>query len=139
MREFAPQSEDAPMRWLMTIARHHIVDLLRAQNSLKRGAGAMPARNDDDSGVISLLETLAVYHRTPSKSAAAHELAIALERSIDRLPAAYRQAISLRHVDGLPAKQAAARMNRTEGAFHLLCNRGLKMLRVEMRSESIYV
>jgi RNA polymerase sigma-70 factor (ECF subfamily) len=149
--QFIPDSEASIGAWLLTIARHRMIDLLRAHNARKRGAGTLGASPDrvlrlkggEDGqvydGMVALLETLAVYRRTPSKSAAAHELAAALERSIDRLPPDYRQAIRLRHVEGMAPKQAAAQMNRTEGAFQLLCNRGLKRLRVEMRSESLYV
>src|SRR5258706_10396112 len=110
MGQFTSQGDDAPMRWLMTIARHRIVDLVRAQSAAKRGGGATVHRDrDDDTGVVSLLEKLAIYHRTPSKSAAAPELAFALERSIDRLPPDYRQAICLRHVDGLAGQEASTR------------------------------
>ena len=140
LKEFSPNSDAHVSRWLMTIARHKMVDLLRTQQAAKRGGeNRIDAAGGKDSGIIALLETLAVYHRTPSRSAAAHELAAALDRSIDRLPPDYRQAIRLRHVEGMAAKDAALRMNRTEGAFHLLCNRGLKKLRVTMRSESLYV
>jgi RNA polymerase sigma factor (sigma-70 family) len=139
--------------WLLTIARHQMIDLLRVHNAKKRGSGRLGANpnrllgqtgvvEDDEThvydGMVALLETLAVYRRTPSKSAAAHETAAALERSIDRLPPDYRQAIRLRHVEGMAPKEAAARMKRSEGAFHLLCNRGLKALRVELRSESSF-
>ena len=153
--QFILDGEASISAWLLTIARHRMIDLLRAHNARKRGArtlAASPNRilrlkhgvSDGEDGqvydgMVALLETLAVYRRTPSKSAAAHELAAALERSIDRLPPDYRQAIRLRHVEGMASKQAAAQMNRTEGAFQLLCNRGLKRLRVEMRSESLYV
>jgi RNA polymerase sigma-70 factor (subfamily 1) len=142
--EFVPAGDDAVARWLMTIARHRIIDAVRAHGAVKRGGGRLVAAvgaGDDDGGrgVVALLESLAVYRRTPSRSAAAHELAVTLIRSIDGLPKDYRDAIWLRHVDGLPVKVAAARMNRTEGAFHLLCHRGLKQLRVVLRSASIYV
>lgn len=140
LKEFSPTSTEHVTRWLMTIARHKMIDLYRAHQAAKRGgARKVDAEQQSDGGVIALLETLAIYHRTPSRSAAAHELAAALDRSINRLPPDYRQAIRLRHVEGIAAKDAASRMNRTEGAFHLLCNRGLKQLRATMRSESLYV
>jgi RNA polymerase sigma-70 factor (ECF subfamily) len=151
--QFVADGDASACAWLLTIARHRMIDLLRGHNARKRGSGLVGANPNrilrlqgasaDDGqvydGMVALLETLAVYRRTPSKSAAAHELAAALERSIDRLPPDYRQAIRLRHVEGMASKQAAARMKRSEGAFQLLCNRGLKQLRVEMRSESLYV
>jgi RNA polymerase sigma-70 factor (ECF subfamily) len=141
IKEFSPRGEDSMLRWLMTMARHHMIDLLRTQTRQKRGGGrwARIERTDDDSGVQALLESLAVYRRTPSQSAAAHELTIALERTIDTLPDDCRQAIRLRHLEGVSAKDAASRMNRTEGAFHSLCHRGLVQLKEGLRSRSIYV
>jgi len=72
MSDFKPGGQDAVARWLMTIARHRIIDVLRARHAAKRGGGRAAA--DDHAGLVTLVETLAVYRRTPSRSAAAHEL-----------------------------------------------------------------
>jgi RNA polymerase sigma-70 factor (ECF subfamily) len=125
--------------WLKTIARRRMIDHLRSHTSAKRG-GQAKARNGDDLGHLAeMLDQLAVYRRTPSKSAAARELTTALDRFVGKLPKDLREAIRLRHAEGLSAREAAARMQRTEAAFHNLCYRGYVELRREMKSRSIYV
>lgn len=139
--------------WLFAIARTRIADALRSHRALKRGGrmrrlglavppagvGAAAAARDDDSQILDLLDELAALRRSPSQSAAAREAVLLLERSIARLPDDYRTAIRLRHVEGLGVKEAADRMSRTEGSFHMLCARGLKALRREMGSASDYI
>ena len=48
---------------------------------------------------------------------------------IDDLPAAQRDALKLRILDGLPYDEAAARLGRTDLATRLLVSRALKRLR----------
>lgn len=146
MRDFEPREGATVLAWLKTIARHRMVYLLRQHNAGKRGGGARRidahALADGDgefAGVTTLLDSLAVYHRTPSISAAANELVIALDAAIASLPEDQRQAVQLRHFEGLPPAEAAARMSRSEQAFHALCARGYKRLRLLMRSRSIYI
>jgi RNA polymerase sigma factor (sigma-70 family) len=89
---------------------------------------------------MALLESLARYLRTPSQSAAAHEMAVSVQRSISELPKHYRQAIQLHHLDGLSPREAALAMNKTEGAFHQIRRRALEQLRSSMRSKSsVYI
>jgi RNA polymerase sigma-70 factor (ECF subfamily) len=141
--DFKPKGPDAIVRWLMTIARNRMVSLVREVQAQKRGGG-IPRQHEADGdsefdAVTGLLRAIAVYGRTPSRSAIAHELVFVIHRVLEQLSEDQRQAIQLRHIEGLAAKDAAVRMNRTEGAFHLLCNRGLKELRQELRSKSYYV
>lgn len=131
------------LRWLLRIARNRIIDLVRMQQCDKRGGGQLTevaggANNEDDS-ILCMLEELAVSERTPSRSAAAHELLSALQRSLERLPEEHRQAIRHRYLEGMSIEQVATRMHRTGGSVLMLCNRGLKMLRMELRSFSRYM
>lgn len=130
------------VRWLLRIARNRVIDLVRMHETLKRGhrrRTELSTKVDDDASVIHLLQELAVYHRTPSRSAIVHELAIALEQSIERLPADYRTAIKARFIEGLDVEETARRMSRSKGAVLMLCNRALKALRLELRSFSRYL
>jgi DNA-directed RNA polymerase specialized sigma24 family protein len=47
-------------------------------------------------------------------------------------------AIRYRYLEGLPLDTVAHRMKRTSGAVLMLCHRGLKMLRMDLRSFSRY-
>ena len=86
--------------------------------------------------MTQMLEELAVYRHTPSRSAMAHELMAALEGSLQRLPEDCHTALRLRYMEGLDVADAATRMKRTSGSLQMLCCRGLKALRKDLRADS---
>ncbi|MGD0771087.1 MAG: sigma-70 family RNA polymerase sigma factor [Tepidisphaeraceae bacterium] len=138
--DFHPDGPDPVYRWLVTIARNLILDQVKYARTAKRKNTRVPLeRTDENASIIRLLEEMAVYHRTPSKSAASHELIAALDSAIERLPSDQARALRLRHLEGLEIREIAHRMKRTEGSVSMLCNRALKSLRWEMRSVSLYM
>jgi len=139
--QFKPKGGHAFYRWLVTIARNRIKYVLREKLALKRG-GKNAAQGDgeqEDESTVKLLQEFAVYSKTPSQSAARHEAMAAVEQCLARLPDDCREAIRLLHLEGLGAQEAAALMNRTKHAFHMLCYRGMQALRIELRSASLYL
>ncbi|HYE17374.1 MAG TPA: sigma-70 family RNA polymerase sigma factor [Tepidisphaeraceae bacterium] len=130
--DFRPDGNpDAFARWVLTIARHRLINVVAALRAAKRGGGARTLRDgsEDGGGVVRLLEQLAAQRRTPSQSAAAHEDVRRLEQCIADLPEDYRRAVTLRHLEGLAVADVARAMDRTPGAVHMLCSRGLRALR----------
>ena len=140
MDSFTRHDETSVHRWLITIARAQIAMLLRRHRAKKRGgaAGTLNVSQATDSLVL-LLDDLAVSRHTPSRSAAGHELRAALEGALARLNAGYAQAIRLRYIDGLTAPEAAAKMGKTVAAVHMLCQRGLQAVRLDLRSASLFI
>ena len=132
MGEFTTLSDAATSQWLLTIARHRLINLVRAKRRLKRAGGRQ--RIQDDSDVICVLEELALYTRTPSQSAMRHEIAALVQRSINVIQSPLREAIQLRYLDGLSSKESAMRMGRSEKAFFMLCKRGRDALREKLQS-----
>ena len=122
--EVDPRDPDHARRLLLTMARNRIANLLAAHRAAKRGGAA--------DRVTELLEQLAVYERTPSRSALAHEVVATVRRSIDRLPPDYARCVRLRHLEQRPVAEVAAMMSRTEGAAHMLIQRALAALRAEL-------
>ncbi|MGA2499187.1 MAG: sigma-70 family RNA polymerase sigma factor, partial [Tepidisphaeraceae bacterium] len=108
--KFKPAGKNSTFRWLVTIARHRIVDLLRIRQARQSGKSGDHAPGDSLTRAIA---ELAVYRRTPSRSAASHEFLAAVEQAIGRLPPVYRQVVTLRHIDGLDTAETAAKMDRT--------------------------
>ena len=140
---FKRRDDTSVYRWLVTIARTQIAMLLRRQRALKRGGrgtggGTMNVSQASDS-VVLLIQDLAVTRHTPSRSAAGHELRVALEGALDRLGEGYGEAIRLRYIDGLTAPEVAQKMGRTEAAVHMLCRRGLDAVRRDLRSASLFI
>jgi RNA polymerase sigma-70 factor, ECF subfamily len=130
INDFQPRGEDDSYRWLMAIARHRLLACLRMQRASKRGRIKIEEVDD----VIAVLDELMVYSRTPSQSAMSHEIAAAIYASMSRIEPHYREVIQLRFINGLSIKQSAERMGRTEGAILMLCDRGLKALKVQLKS-----
>jgi RNA polymerase sigma-70 factor (ECF subfamily) len=136
LRSLDPRSLEA---WLFTIARHRVGQMLRMHRSLKRGGGRTLNEGELDSveaTVINLLQDLALYERTPSQSALAHELVMRLETALGQLDIDQRQVLRMRYMQCLDVSEVASALNRTEGAIRMVCMRGLKALRVLLISAS---
>jgi RNA polymerase sigma factor (sigma-70 family) len=133
---FHLDDEEDFRRWLWTIARNCVIDRIRARQARKRGGGNTKTETAPSGSTAFLLEELAVYHRTPSQSAVAHELIIAIENALRQIPDRYGEALRLRYLEQLTPAVIAGRLGRTEHAVHILCSRGLNALRAEMRSRT---
>jgi RNA polymerase sigma-70 factor (ECF subfamily) len=66
---------------------------------------------------------------TPSQHAARREQAVLLAQALAQLPQDYRDVIVLRHVDALPFREVAQRMERSEDSVQKLWVRALAQLR----------
>jgi RNA polymerase sigma-70 factor (subfamily 1) len=137
LNQFNPRDADSSYRWLVTIARTRIINAVKAHGAAKRGGLAQGHKLlVNGEPLVSMLAELAVYERTPSQSAIAHELAAALEQSISRLPPDYQTAIRLRYIERQNVDAIAVALGRSQRAVHMVCNRALKALRKDLRSES---
>jgi RNA polymerase sigma-70 factor (ECF subfamily) len=134
---FRHQGNDCLIRWLVTIARHRMLDALRRHRVVR--VGGAPPLYEYDTDVADRLEALALHRRTPSKSAASHELMAALEAALGRLPEDYRQVVTLRHIDGLSVPDTAQRMQKSTEVIYRLCFRALQAIRLELESVSIFI
>lgn len=133
---FRPEGPDAFYRWLSTIADNRLIDVARAKNAAKRGARAT---NVERSSVAALIELAATTSRTPSRSADGHEVAALVQVALASLKPEYREALSLRFLQGLSVAETAQRLDKTEAAVHKLCSRGLQALRESMGEAARYV
>jgi RNA polymerase sigma-70 factor (ECF subfamily) len=131
---FRPAESEQFIRWLLTIARNRLIDVARHQRAAKRGGERHRMTGADPLGdtTVDLLVNLRVYERTPSSSAMTRETAQRIRECLNRLPKEHREALHLRYFEQHPVAVIASRMQRTEGAVQMLCNRGLKSLRSEL-------
>lgn len=114
---------DAPFRhWLFTRAENKLREKHRYHRAQKRD----PAREvEPDASTF-----LAAYHTlcTPTRELAVREEVARIEQAFDRLPADYREAITLHKLCGLSHAEIAERMQRSEGAVRNLVYRGISRL-----------
>jgi len=138
---FEPKGRDAFFRWLATIAKRRLLDVVRRERAAKRGGGRVAAdpQRKGSSSVIDLLGLAAVHGHTPSRSAARREAVSALHVALAGLKDDYRQAVQLRYLERLPVADVAAQMHRTPRAVHMLCYRGLRQLRASLGRASDFL
>lgn len=102
--------------WVLAIARRSFYDERRAQSS----------RSEDLSADGTLPEPRQVPDAVPI------DVSEALERAMDELPEAYREAIQLTKVTGLSVAQAAELLGTTPTAVKLRVHRGYGQLRKQL-------
>jgi RNA polymerase sigma-70 factor (ECF subfamily) len=134
--QFRGQSEGELLAWLRTILASCLVDLARQYHVAARRRIDLERdfRHDlDDASRI--LDTRLIDHSTPSVAASRRERGVLLASALAGLPAAYREAVVLRHLEGLTFPQIAVRMGRTVDSVKKLWIRGLAQLRTTWEEE----
>ncbi len=140
VQAFEPSGDDAFYRWLATIAEHKLIDAIRVHRGRRTQGEAMRRRQAEGGAPLTtLLELLAAPDQTPSRTAASSEAVQAVQVALAALPEAYRRVLSLRYIEGWTVAAVAMETGRTERAVHGMCNRGLKLLRSLLGSESRFL
>ena len=138
---FSPDGENAFYRWLPTIAERKLTDRIRAQGAAKRGGqkAVAGAKQAAASSMVNLVDLVAGDWRSPSGSVAYREAERILAVALGNLKDDYRTAISMRYLQGKPIADIAKKLNRTERAVQMICNRSLKKLREALGRSSLYL
>lgn len=142
IRKFEPRSDQAFHSWLETIAERRLIDVVRMSRTQKRGGEAHRVVNEPAASAASyfnLLEQVAADLTTPSGVMARNEGLIVLRLQLSQLPDDQRQAVELRHLEGLSREEIAVRMGRTGDEVRGLIYRGMEQLRDRMGSVSEYL
>jgi RNA polymerase sigma-70 factor (ECF subfamily) len=136
---FAGGTEAELLAWLRRILAARVADLLRrylgAQGRDVRLERELSAELDDRSSAL-LGPELAASISSPSQQADRREQAVLLAEALARLPDDYREALVLRHLEGLTFPEVARRMGRSQDSVEKLWLRGLARLRQEMGGPS---
>ena len=119
-----------PFGWLCQIAERRIVDAHRRFfGSQKRSAGrerAIEAGSDSQGG--GLVDLLVASMTTASQAFSRDQRQIRLLAALDSLPEDQRTALRLRYLEGLPSKEIAQRLNKTDGSIRVMLTRSLAKL-----------
>ena len=129
--QFRGSSEAERMAWLCAILANTFADALR-KFSPKTGGLERSLHVSLETSSRKLEETLASDQTSPSQRVIRHEQLIRLADAIAQLPDDQRQAIELRHLQGLATAEIAQRMKRSSAAIGGLLQRGLRSLRVTL-------
>jgi RNA polymerase sigma-70 factor (subfamily 1) len=132
-------SERDPFGWLCQLAERRIVDahrkLVAAQKrSSDREHPGQSASDDTQRG--GFFDMLVVSMTTPSGAFSRGQRELRLANALKSLPDECQSALRLRYVDGLPSKEIAAQLGKTDGATRVLLTRSLAKLQELLRHDS---
>jgi RNA polymerase sigma-70 factor (ECF subfamily) len=139
---FVPGGAGSFYSWVRTIARHRLLDLLKARRALARGGGHVQAQlplGSSSGSLAGLIQLVAIDQHTPSSSAAGHEAESAVQAALAMLKSDYRQVLHMRYVECLSPADIARMLGRSEGSVFMTCSRALKQLRALMAEASHYL
>jgi RNA polymerase sigma-70 factor (ECF subfamily) len=125
LNRFTYQNPGGFMAWLSRLADTAIVDAARFERREKRHAeDLLTFRTESNPGGVE-----PAHFETPSRVFSRNETMERLVRSLDALPAAYRQAILLAKFEGLTTYEFAERIGKSREDAALLLHRALKRFR----------
>lgn len=127
-----------PFGWVCQQIERRIIDAHRRYvGAQKRSTGkevGLSAGGDADAG--GLIDMLAASMTTPSQAFSRDQKEFKLQVALQSLPEDSREALRLRYVEGLPSKEIAERLGRTDGAVRVLLTRSLAKLQALLEDES---
>ena len=116
--------------WLRQILAHTLANAVRDLTRDCRDVGLEHSLEASLSESSSRLEGwLAADQSSPSQQAERNEQLLRLASGLDRLPEEQREALLLKHVQGLSLAEIGEHLGRTRAAVASLLRRGLKGLR----------
>jgi RNA polymerase sigma-70 factor (ECF subfamily) len=123
--------------WLRNIMAARLADLVRRHVKAKARDARLEKNlaGDLERSSQALAFALAARGPSPSQEAARRELGVLLADALKALPADYGEVIVLRHLEGLPFAEVAARMGRSVDSVEKLWVRALARLRRKLGDE----
>jgi RNA polymerase sigma-70 factor (ECF subfamily) len=121
-------TERDPFSWLCQIAERRIIDAHRRFfEAQKRDAGRESSLGTPggDSKQAALVDLLVASMTTASQAFSRNLREVKLMEAMQKLPEEQREALRLRYVDGLPSKEIAERLGKSDGAIRVMLTRSL--------------
>ena len=133
--ETAPLDEYSPMDWLQQLARRRVVDAHRFHFDAKRrdanrqqsiNAGGSGSSSGDSSAGLEQL--LAASMTSPSAAFSRDVRMMRMQEAVGTLGDEQKQAIQMRYAEGLPTKQIAEKLGKSDVAVRVLLSRSMRQL-----------
>ena len=130
MESFRGDDTAVQAAWLRQILARNLANAVRDLTRAKRDVRKERAlRADLDTSASQLEGLLAADESSPSQKMERYERALRLAEALAQLPESQRDAVVLRHFQGLPLAEIAGQLDCTTAAVTGLLQRGLKNLR----------
>jgi RNA polymerase sigma-70 factor (ECF subfamily) len=129
--QFRGESQAQFVRWLQEILATKLADLLRRYLGTQGRNVRLERELEDafDRSSALLARGPVAPQSSPSQQAARHEEAFLLAAALGELSDAYREVLTLRHLEGLTFPEVAHRMGRSLDSVEKLWMRALARLR----------
>lgn len=128
----APLDQFTPMQWIQQTARRRVVDNHRYYfDAQLRDAGkqqSIHAPSDGQGEAMGIEHLLAASMTSPSAALSQDVRLTRMQEAIAGLSDEQQTAIRLRYVEGLPSKDIAARLGKTDVAIRVLLSRSMRQL-----------
>lgn len=122
--------------WLRTMLQHNIMDAVRHATRERRDVRRETSLDQSPPRQVAGSRNLpAAEQTTPSQYLLRDELCANMAMAIGSLPPDQREAVVLHHLRGLPLRELAQQMNRSEPSVAGLLFRAMKRLREALGSE----
>jgi RNA polymerase sigma-70 factor (ECF subfamily) len=129
LRELPQVRPDDPFGWLCHLAEQCVIDGHRHFAAGKRAAGReVPGNVRAGEGSQDLIALLRASLTSPSQAAVRDERESRLRAAVASLPDEQREALRLRYGEGLPTKEVARRLSKTDVATRVLLTRLVQRL-----------
>lgn len=134
-------SERDPFSWLCHLAERRIIDAHRRFFGAKKRAAdkevGLDARlGDGERG--GFIDLLVASMTSPSQAFSREQREFRMLAALGELPDDARTALRLRYVDGLPSKEIAERLGKTDAAVRVLLTRSLGKLQKKLRTDTLF-
>lgn len=131
--ETAPLDEYGPMQWLQQIARRRVVDAHRFHfDAQRRDANRQQSMHgggsDSGSASMGLEAMLAASMTSPSAAFSRDVRMMRLAEAIEGLGEEQKSAVRMRYAEGLPTKEIAERLGKTDVSVRVLLSRSMRQL-----------
>lgn len=120
-----------PFSWLCQIAQRRVVDEHRRLFGAQKRSAAREVSIDgrsSDSDRGGFINMLVASMTTASKAFSRNQREVKLLAAMSELPEEQREALRLRYVEGLPSKEIAERLGKSDGAVRVMLSRSLSKL-----------
>ncbi len=133
----APFDQYEPMQWLQQIARRRVVDAHRFHFGAKRrDAGrqrSIHVANPAGTAAFGLEQMLVASMTSPSAALSRDIRMVRMQEAIEELSDEQKQSIRMRYVEGLPTKEIAAKLGKTDVAIRVLLSRSMRLLETQLQ------
>ena len=130
--ENVPLDDRDPFGWLCQVAQRRIIDAHRrffgAQKRAAHREVSLGAPRGGGTSRAALIDLLVASMTTASQAFSRDARHERLLEALAQLPETQQEALRLRYMEGLPSKEIAARLGKSDGAVRVMLTRSLSRL-----------